>query len=96
MLYTRDMKTEEVQQAPSDEYQASGGMPISKLLAKHALSSTKPAPLTAKGRKQASYGAFVSIIIMMAVVIVGAFYAWNKRIAERSNTPKIEQPQQTY
>jgi len=29
-----------------------------------------------------SWGAFLSIVIIVLMIIVGAFYAWGKRIAE--------------
>lgn len=32
--------------------------------------------------KAQSWGAFVSIIIIMLMVIIGAFYAWGQRIAQ--------------
>ncbi len=34
-------------------------------------------------RKQQSYGALISIILIVLMIIVGAFYAWGKRIAEQ-------------
>lgn len=38
-----------------------------------------------KQKKDASYGALLSIVTILAIVVVGAFYAWGKRIEE--NTP---------
>jgi hypothetical protein len=32
--------------------------------------------------KNASWGAVISIVIILAMVIIGAFYAWGQRIAE--------------
>jgi hypothetical protein len=55
-----------------------------------------PTPLTAAGRKKASYGALISIVIIMAVVIVGAFYAWGKRISENTDMPASTATPQTY
>lgn len=36
--------------------------------------------------KAQSWGAFISIIIIVLMVIIGAFYAWGKRVAE-TNIP---------
>jgi len=42
-------------------------------------------------RKRASYGALISIVLILLIVIVGAFYAWGQRIAsERVLTPATE------
>ena len=38
-------------------------------------------------RKQQSWGAVVAVIIIVFMVIVGAFYAWGKRIAEQQQIP---------
>ena len=44
--------------------------------------STKlPSPPT---REQQSWGALISIVIIVLMIIVGALYAWGKRITERS------------
>ncbi len=32
---------------------------------------------------QQSGGAIIAIVIILAMIVVGAFYAWNKRIAEQ-------------
>jgi len=32
--------------------------------------------------KNASWGAIISIVIILAMVIIGAFYAWGQRISE--------------
>jgi hypothetical protein len=32
--------------------------------------------------KNASWGAIISILVIMAMVVIGAFYAWGKRIDE--------------
>jgi hypothetical protein len=36
--------------------------------------------------KAQSWGAFISIIIIMLMVIIGAFYAWGQRIAQQQQT----------
>ena len=33
-------------------------------------------------RKAQSWGALISIIIIVLMIIIGAFYSWGKRIAE--------------
>lgn len=33
-------------------------------------------------QKQQSYGALVSIVIIVAIIIVGAFYVWGKRLSQ--------------
>ncbi len=33
--------------------------------------------------KQQSWGAVISIIVIVLMIVVGAFYAWGKRIAEQ-------------
>ncbi|MBU6323508.1 MAG: hypothetical protein KGI41_01515 [Patescibacteria group bacterium] len=34
-------------------------------------------------RAQQSYGALISVILILLMIVVGAFYVWGKRIAER-------------
>jgi len=34
-------------------------------------------------KKQQSWGALISIVVIMLMIIVGAFWAWEKRAAER-------------
>lgn len=38
--------------------------------------ASKPSP------KQQSWGAVISIIIIVLMIVVGAFYSWGKRVAE--------------
>jgi len=33
-------------------------------------------------KKQQSYGALVSIVIIVAIIVIGAFYIWGQRISE--------------
>jgi len=37
--------------------------------------------------KAQSWGAVISIIIIVLMVIIGAFYAWGQRISESNNLP---------
>ncbi|MFA7302511.1 MAG: hypothetical protein WC030_02065 [Candidatus Paceibacterota bacterium] len=34
-------------------------------------------------RKQQAWGAVISIVVIVLMVVVGAFYAWGKRIAQQ-------------
>jgi NADH:ubiquinone oxidoreductase subunit 3 (subunit A) len=38
--------------------------------------------------KAQSWGAFISMVIIVLMIIIGAFYAWGKRIAEE-NVPAV-------
>ncbi len=44
--------------------------------------SERPLPPTEMPKQDASYGALISIVIILAIVIVGAFYSWGKRIEQ--------------
>lgn len=47
----------------------------------------------AEQKRNASYGALISIVIILLIVIVGAFYAWGSRIAsERIPSPEVQLP----
>ncbi|MFA5942356.1 MAG: hypothetical protein WC798_01650 [Candidatus Paceibacterota bacterium] len=43
-------------------------------------------PAAVPSRKAQSWGAFISIIVIVLMIIIGAFYAWGQRISE-SNLP---------
>jgi len=45
-------------------------------------------PHEAFQKKNSSYGALISIIIILAIVVVGAFYSWGERI-EKNNVPAV-------
>jgi hypothetical protein len=34
-------------------------------------------------KRQQSWGAVISIVVIMLMIIIGAFYSWGKRIAEQ-------------
>ena len=38
-------------------------------------------------RKAQSWGAVISIVVIVLMVVGGAFYAWGKRVAETNNIP---------
>jgi len=41
----------------------------------------EPTPLVPSSKQQ-SWGALISIVVIVCMIVVGAFYAWGKRIAE--------------
>ena len=43
------------------------------------------------GKRNASYGALISIIIILAIVVVGAFYSWGERIEKNNVQPVINE-----
>ena len=43
-------------------------------------------------RAQQSWGAFLSIVIIVLMIVVGAFYAWGKRVAEEQPYPVDQSP----
>jgi hypothetical protein len=47
--------------------------------------SEKELPLGVPTPAQQSWGTLLSIIVIVLMIIVGAFYAWGKRIAEVNN-----------
>ncbi len=44
---------------------------------------TVPAPSGIPSPKAQSWGAVLSIVIIILMIVVGAFYAWGQRIAEQ-------------
>jgi hypothetical protein len=48
----------------------------------------KPIQTGTPSPKAQSWGAFISIVIIVLMIIIGAFYAWGKRITEE-NAPAI-------
>jgi len=41
---------------------------------------------------QQSWGALISIIVIVLMIVVGAFYAWGERIAEEQRYPADQVP----
>jgi hypothetical protein len=39
-------------------------------------------PQEVRTESQTSYGALIAIVVIVAIVVVGAFYAWGKKVAE--------------
>lgn len=48
--------------------------------------ASRTAPLGTPSPKAQSWGALISIIIIVLMIVIGAFYSWGKRIAE-TNVP---------
>lgn len=49
------------------------------------------APVTPPSTKRASYGGIAAIVLILALIIVGAFYVWGERIATHGNLSPAEQ-----
>lgn len=45
------------------------------------------APTSSEPGVKGSYGSVVSILLIVLVLVMGAFYVWNKRINEERNQP---------
>jgi hypothetical protein len=45
-------------------------------------------PLGVPSRKQQSWGLLISIIVIVLMVVIGAFYAWGQRIAQNNAYPQ--------
>ena len=70
---------------------APANLPV--VLPESSPSAPPPVVLPPAPPKNAPYGALVSIIIILLIVIVGAFYAWGQRIAaDRTPSPTVELP----
>lgn len=54
-------------------------------------SSMESSSLGLPSPKQQSWGAVISIIIIMLMVVIGAFYAWGERIAQNQIPPEFVQ-----
>jgi hypothetical protein len=43
-----------------------------------------PPPLGTPSPQQQQWGVIISIVIIVCMIVIGAFYAWGKRIAEQN------------
>ncbi len=50
-------------------------------------SNTTPPNPAMPSRKAQSWGALISIIVIVLMIVGGAFYSWGKRIAETNTIP---------
>jgi hypothetical protein len=41
-------------------------------------------------KPNASYGALVSIVLILAIIVVGAFYVWGQRIEQRTQNTQTQ------
>jgi ABC-type transporter Mla subunit MlaD len=41
-------------------------------------------------KPNASYGALISIVLILAIIVVGAFYVWGHRIEERTQNTQVQ------
>ncbi len=48
----------------------------------YTVSTMEPTPATNRPVKKA-YGSVLSILLIVLILVVGAFYVWNKRVAEQ-------------
>ncbi len=57
------------------------------------ISSNNTTPSGMPSRKAQSWGAIISIVIIVLMVIIGAFYSWGNRIAQENafNAPATVQ-----
>lgn len=48
------------------------------------MENEKLLPPGVPSQKAQSWGALISIIVIMLMIIIGAFYAWGKRVAQEN------------
>jgi hypothetical protein len=46
--------------------------------------------------RDASWGAIISLVVILVMIVVGAFYAWGQRVAQEHNLPATSTTQVTY
>lgn len=47
----------------------------------------EPAPVAEEAKKGAAYGSMLGIVLIVAVLVVGAFYVWGERL--KTETPPV-------
>jgi len=47
-----------------------------------------PAPIQADSKKGSAYGPVLSIVVIVLVLVAGAFYVWNERLHETIMPPE--------
>ena len=57
------------------------------------MNNEPPIPLGTPSPKAQSWGALISIVVIVLMIIIGAFYAWGKRIAETNVPPSTTSAQ---
>lgn len=55
-------------------------------------SPTPPTPSTPgnPSQKQQSWGVVISIVVIVGMIVIGAFYAWGERIAEERSLIELK------
>lgn len=48
-----------------------------------------PAPL----KEKSSVGTLITLLIIVAIIVIGAFYTWGQRVAEDRELPPTELPE---
>ena len=80
----------ENQNSTTEEKLLPPGIPALISPGKPLIPQTPPPPIAplpgVPSRKAQSWGALISIVVIVLMVIIGAFYAWGKRISE-TNIP---------
>ncbi|MBP9816896.1 MAG: hypothetical protein KBD05_02610 [Candidatus Pacebacteria bacterium] len=54
-------------------------------------SNLTPAPVTPKAKS--SVGTLITLLIIVAIIVIGAFYTWGERVAEDRQVPPTELPE---
>lgn len=49
------------------------------------------APSVTPTKEKSSFGALITLVIIVAIIVIGAFYAWGERVAEERGTPPLEE-----
>jgi len=57
-------------------------MDTEPVLPANEITPANPSPMPSP--KAQSWGAFISMVIIVIMIIIGAFYAWGKRISEEN------------
>jgi len=67
-------------------------LPVGESIQHIGTSSTTPGAVPGvPSQKQQSWGVVISIVVIVGMIVVGAFYAWGKRISqERAFTTPVE------
>ncbi len=54
-------------------------------------SNLTPVPVTPK--EKSSAGTLITLLIIVAIIVIGAFYTWGERVAEDREVPPTELPE---
>ena len=59
------------------------------------IANKPPLPSGVPSPKQQQWGVFISIIVIVLMIIIGAFYAWGQRIAQNAEPSVDTTPAET-